>query len=247
MSDKDSAQNVIDSYRKRQQRTPFIVGALAVVLLVAGVLLLALWLTGPERPAISLFTSDTPTPTDTSTPTMTATVTETPTPTSTLEPTDTPEPTATETPSGPFVYIVEEDDTCTGIAERFQVDLLYMMQLNGLDSACLLRVGDELLIPPPGVETATPTPLAENMPAGTRIQYSVVPGDSLELIASRFNSTVAAIKAERDNADLIDENDNIFVGTVLVVPVNIVTPTATRTPGVSATLTQQAAAPTSTP
>jgi hypothetical protein len=140
MSDKDSAQNVIDSYRKRQQRTPFIVGGIAVALVVIGILLLALWMTGGISTG-SLFATDTPTPTETSTSTLTPTITTTPTPTETLAPTNTLEPTATETPSGPFVYIVQELDTCFSIAEQFEVDLLFLIQMNNLTDACIIRVG----------------------------------------------------------------------------------------------------------
>jgi LysM repeat protein len=237
MSEKDSAQNVIDSYRKRQQRTPFIVGGIAVTLVIVGILLVALWLTGGINVGGLLATS-TPTPTETFTPTLTPTVTETPTPTETLAPSDTPEPTVTETPAGPFVYIVEEGDTCFSIAEKFQVDLLYLMQLNGLTDACIIQVSQELLIPPPGSSTLTPTALPENLPPGTRIQYTVLAGDSLEGIAIKFNSTAARIR--EDNPDLIGENDEIFPGQVLTIVVNIATPIPTSTPGISTRLTQQA-------
>jgi LysM repeat protein len=237
MSDKDSAKNVIDSYRKRQQMTPFIIGGLAVALLVVGILLLALWLTGGINTG-SLFATDTPTPTLTFTPTLTPTITLTPTPTETMAPTNTLEPTPTETPSAPFVYIVQEGDTCFSIAEEFAVDMLYLIQLNGLTSECIIRVGDELLIPPPGASTPTPTALPENMPPGTRIQYTVLPGDSVEGIAIRFNSTVERIR--EDNADIIGENDEIFPGQILVVVVNISTPFPTFTPGIADRLTQQA-------
>lgn len=249
MSDKDSAKSVIDSYRKRQQATPFIVGGIAVVLVIVGILFLALWLTGENAPSLSFLATETPTPTLTSTATATATVTVTPSPTNTVAPSETPTITPTNTPEGPFVYIVEENDNCTTIAEKFQVDLLYLLSLNGLTDACLIRVGDEMLIPPPGASTPTPTPLPADLPRGTIIEYKVLPGDSLDLIASKFNSTVEAIRDE--NEDLIGEDDAIFIGQTLRVPVNLVTPTPTRTPGVSATLTAQAGgnapAPTATP
>lgn len=246
MSDKDSPQNVIDSYRKkRQQRTPFIVGGIAVALVVIGILLLALWLTGGGGTGVALFASDTPTPTETFTPTLTPTVTLTPSPTNTLAPTDTAEPTVTNTPEGPFIYVVQENDTCVSIAEQFQVDYLYLIQLNGLTSDCLIRVGDELLIPPPGSSTPTPTPLPENMPPGTRIDYTVLPLDSLGSIAEKFNSTVERLR--QDNEELLAANqeisgveDTIYPGQVLVVVVNIATPFPTNTPGISDRLTQQA-------
>ncbi|MFN2197231.1 MAG: LysM peptidoglycan-binding domain-containing protein [Anaerolineales bacterium] len=246
MSDKDSPQNVIDSYRKkRQQRTPFIVGGIAVALVVIGILLLALWLTGGDGQSLALFASDTPTPTETFTPTLTPTVTLTPTPTNTAAPTDTPEPTFTSIPSEPFIYVVQENDTCVSIAEQFEIDYLYLIQLNGLTSDCIIRVGDELLIPPPGSSTPTPTPLPENMPPGTRIEYTVLPLDSLGSIAEKFNSTVERLR--QDNEELLAANqeisgieDTIYPGQVLIVVVNIATPVPTSTPGISDRLTQQA-------
>jgi LysM repeat protein len=238
MSEKDSAQNVIDSYRKRQQRTPFIVGGLAVALLVVGILLLALWITGGGISGLALFTTQTPTPTETSTPTSTPTITLTPTVTETLAPSDTPEPTITNTPEGPFIYLVQEGDSCFTIAEQFQVDMLFLIQMNQLTSDCVIFVGDELLIPPPGSSTPTPTALPENMPPGTRIMYTVLPGDSLESIAIRFLSTVERIR--QDNADIIGEDDEIFPGQVLEIVVNIATPIPTNTPNISTRLTQQA-------
>lgn len=161
--------------------------------------------------------------------------------TNTLAPSETPEPTITTTPAGPFVYIVEENDNCTSISIKFAVDLLFLIQLNNLTDQCIIRVGDEMLIPPPGATTSTPTALPEFLSPGTRIMYTVLQLDSLITIASKFNSTVEAIKDIDANAEIIGENDEIFPGQVLTIPVNIATPTPTRTPGVSGTLTQQAA------
>lgn len=238
MSDKDSAQNVIDSYRKRQQRTPFIIGGLAVALLVVGILLLALWLTGSGDAVAGLLATDTPTPTETPTPSQTPTVTLTPTVTQTLAPTDTPEPTVTNTPEGPFVYVVQEGDSCFSIAQQFEVDMLYLMQLNNLTETCNIFVSDELLIPPPGSSTPTPTALPENLPPGTRIEYTVLFNDTLQGIADRFLSTVERIREA--NEEIIGENDEIFPGQVLVIVVNIATPAPTSTPNISTRLTQQA-------
>lgn len=244
MSDKDSAQNVIDSYRKRQQRTPFIVGGIAVALVIIGILLVALWLSG-NLGGGALFATDTPTPTETSLPTPSPTVTITPTATETSPPTDTPEPTGTNTPEGPFVYIVEENDTCFSIAEKFEVDLIYMIQLNQLTSECIIRVGDELLIPPPNSSTPTPTALPDNLPPGTRIEYTVLPGESLGFIAIKFNSTEERIRQENEellaaNEEITGQEDVVFPGQVLIVVVNIATPIPTNTPGISERLTQQA-------
>ena len=240
MSDKDSAQNVIDSYRKKRQKSlPFLVGGLAIVLIAVGIVVLIIWLTGPNSPGLSFRASPTPTSTNTatSTATTTATATATITPTITETPTASPSPTA----AGPFVYIIQENDTLDSIATQFNTSVPVLMALNNMTDF-VIRVGDELLIPPPNLTLDTPTPL----PTGFRgvIEYMVQPGDTLEIIATRFLSTVDAILEE--NADTLTNVNEIFVGQMIKVPVNIATPLPTRTPGLSSTLTPPAATPTLT-
>lgn len=233
MSEKESAQNVIEAYRKKQQaarRAPLLLGVTAV-LLVAGAAILIFWLLGSGGPQFSfaLFASDTPTPTETATPTATATAS--PTPTDTPPPTETPTNTVAPTQSGPFVYQVEEGDNLWSIAQEFNVDLLVLITINNLDPAAPnIRVGDKLIIPAPDTQLPTATPLPTNIARGTRIEYRVQLGDSLLAIANQFNSTVDEIKEEND----IENENEIFPGQVLIIPVNIVTPvpTATITPTV---------------
>ena len=234
MSDKDkeSAQDVIDSYRKRQQqaqRAPIMLGV-AAGLLVVGVAVIIFLLIGPGLPAISFLATDTPTPTITSTATATATPTEIPTetPTATTTPTETLTPTA----SGPFVYEVIEGDNLFAIAEKFKVDLLVLIAINNLDSTNpVIRVGDKLTIPGPNTQLPTASPIPLSLRRGTLIDYIVQTGDTLAIIAEKFNSTVEEIVKQND---LTDPN-NIFVGQKLVIPVNLVTPVPTNTPGPSPT------------
>ena len=260
MSDKDSPQDVIEAYRKRQeraQRTPMVIFGVAIVLLVIGAAAVIFWFTGADTPAISMdmFKRNTETPT----PTLTATPSPTPPPTATatstatpVPPTDTPEPTLTPTRSGAVIYTVKEGDNLYSIAEAFEVDILVLIEFNrerlGLDPANpIIRVGDELLIPAPGTELPTATPLPEGLPKGFKVEYIVQPGDSLAAIAIKFNSTVEDILEQ--NEDLEDANA-IFVGQLLIIRVNLVTPVPTEvgapgnadeepvtTPGTIATLT----------
>lgn len=227
MSDKDTAQSVIESYRKRQQaaqRAPLIIG-IAALLLIAGAAFLIFWFLGPNRPAIALFATATPTPTETATPTQTPTQTATPTVTPTE--TTTPTVTVTPTPEGPFTYQVQEGDNLFDIAQRFEVDLLLLITINNLDPANpLIHVGDNLTIPGPDTQMPTSTPLPENLPRGTRIEYRVLAGDSLLSIALQFDTTVDAIKEAND----IENENSIFVGQVLTIPVNLVTAVPTSTP-----------------
>lgn len=227
MSEKDSAQNVIDSYRKRQQaakRAPLILG-IAGLLLIIGAAAIIFWLLGPERPAIALFATDTPTPTVTNTPTALPTQTNTPT----ITPTETATPTVTLTPTvaGPFTYQVQEGDNLFAIADKFGVDLYLLMTINNIDPANpVINPGDTLTIPGPDTELPTATPLPTNLPRGTRITYRVQSGDSLAYLALQFNSTVDAIKEAND----IENENDIFVGQELIIPVNLVTPIPTSTP-----------------
>lgn len=217
MDDADrKAADVIDAYRRRRERTvPLLLGGLAIVLLVIGVFLVVMYITGGSEIAfLDFLASDTPTPTMTSTPLP---------PTET--PTITPTATATQTPTqaGPLIYIVEPGDVLSAIAEQFEVDLLVLMALNKLTDANAIFVGQELLIPQAGDQLATPTALPLTLLPGQEIEYIVMPGDYLGLIASRFNSTVEAI-IERNqlNAAL-----PLYVGLRLFVPVGLVTPVPT--------------------
>lgn len=228
MSDKESPQEVIETYRKRrkQRMTPFVFGGLAVILIFAGIILIIVWLNNPDALNISLFATRTPTPTFTPTPTP-ETPTATITPTATV--TDTPTITLTPTASEPFEYEIQEGDFLITIAEQFSVDVITIIQYNpGLDPNNI-RVGDVITIPPPGAGTFTPTPFAddlENLARGYRIEYMVQIGDSIEGIAAAFNSTVEAIIDVND----IEDPNTITPGQILVVPVNLVTPTVTPSP-----------------
>lgn len=246
MAEKEKAQNVISSYRKRQQaaqKAPLILGG-AAFLLVVGAALLIFWLLNPEGMKISLFPTATSTPTETATPTNTATVTPLPTdtPTVTETPTETPTPTA----SGPFPYTVVEGDTLSAIADKFNVDLLVLIAINNLDSTNpIIRIGDQITIPGPNTQLPTATPVSPNVSRGTKIEYIVQLGDTLAIIAEKFNSTVEDIMEQNK----LENPNTIFVGQKLIVRVNLVTPippTPTPIATVTGTLPAGAGA-TSTP
>lgn len=230
--DKESAQDVIEAYRKRQkqaQKAPIMLGV-AAGLLVVGAAALIFWLIGPGLPQMSFMATDTPTPTLTFTPTTTSTATLNPTetPTSTTTPTETVTPTA----SGPFVYEVLENDSLFTIAEKFNVDLLVLIAINNLDATNpIIRVGDKLTIPGPDTQLPTASPIPLSMRRGTLIEYTVQTGDTVAIIAERFNSTVDEIVAENE----LEDPNAIFVGQKLNIPVNLVTPVPTSTPGPSPT------------
>lgn len=238
MNRKDSPQSVIDSYRRRQQMTPLYMGGLAVLLLVVGIVILVIWFTGNggggSRVASLLATT-------TSTVTVTSTATATnppPTATSTATITFTPTITETPTPSGPFEYTVVEGDTCWDLAVNNNVLLEVLLAINTfVPGTCPIKPGDKIMIPLPNTELPTETPIASTDRG--RIDYYVKTGETLAIIAARFNSTVDAIKQENR---ITDEN-TIISGQKLVIPINIVTPT----PTVAATVTNTPGGATETP
>lgn len=229
MSGKENPQNVIDSYKKRQQSMPIIIGGLAGVLILGGVVLLVFWLSGPNKPALSFLS------TSTSTPTLTFTASPVPptsTPSLTFTAAPTEPPTATQTPSGPFEYTVVEGDLCSTIATKFTTEVRALILINpALGPACNIRVGEKILIPQPGAVMPSNTPIPPNIKAGTILEYTVEPGDTIGKIAEKFNSVADTILK---NNKLTDAN-LIYVGQVLKIPVNIVTVVPTRpatiTPG----------------
>jgi len=217
--DDRSAAEVIDAYRRRRERmVPFLLGALAVVLLVVGLFLVVIWFTGDSPPALPAFLrsdTETPEPTDTPQP-----------PTATLEPSPTPEPSQTPTPSGPITYVVEEGDSLASIADQFEVSIDQLIAANNLVDPNNIGVGSQLIIPDPDADLPTETPLPGTLVPGTTIEYVVKSGDSLLAIAVRFNSTIESISEAND----LDPVEVLFVGTKLIILVNIVTPVPTDTP-----------------
>jgi len=222
MSKKEDPQKMISSYKRRQQVLPFVMWVLAVLLIVIGVIILIVWLVGPNKPQISLFASATPTASATNTPTP---VTPTLTPTNTATITETPTASITPTRSGPIEYTVAEGDTCYDIAATFEIDMMVLLAINNFDAgSCPINPGDKIIIPAPNQELPTATPWPANLPRGTKLPYIVQFGDTLDIIADKFLTTVEIIMTEND----LDNANQIFAGQILQIPVNMITVTPTR-------------------
>lgn len=194
----------------------YILGGLSLLLIAAGLYTTTTWVTSGGIG--NLFPSDTPSPTITPTASLTPTITETPS--------ATPFP-STPTASSPFLYPVESGDTISSIADKFQVDFILIMVLNGLNNSSVLQVGQELIIPNPDMAMPEPTALPANLRFGDEILYLVLPGDNLAAIAEEFLSTVDDILAQNDLANA----NEIFVGQLLTIRVRLIT----ATPGPSPT------------
>lgn len=245
MRSRNSIQSIRSSYRRRQKMAPFIVAAIAFVLLVIGGLFVVTAVlssgSGFQMPAIPFLSSKTPTPTETPIPTDTPTITLTPTVTNTESPQATITPIPSDTPSGPFTYTIQEGDVLMNIAEKFGLDLNYLIEYNKLPDANIY-VGQDLIIPL-GVEPPTVTAIPTYLPKGRVIEIMVKPNDSFTGLASEYNSTIEAILKE--NEDVYGKLDikkdpipALDIGVRLKIPVNLVTRTPTITPNIAVRQTQ---------
>ena len=135
----------------------------------------------------------------------------------------------TSTPSGPFDYTIQEGDSLDAIAQRFNLGedgilLIYYQNRDVMEANNgVIFVGQTIKIPPPGSILPTTTPIPANLPRGTKVEYRVLPGDTLAGIAVRFNSLPDDIIEENN----IEDANALQVGQVLRIPVNLVTATAT--------------------
>jgi len=232
MAKRTNPQNVIESYKRRQQMTPYVIGGLAALLVIAGVVILV----------FALRIGDTAAPAPTEIPTAApalATNTSVPVTATQVPPTETKitatasgtaTPTVTNTPTGPFEYTVLEKDNCWDIAVKFKVDLNTLLAINSFPAGqCPISPNQKIMIPAPGqtLPTATPVDITK-LASGTLLEYVVQPGDTLRAIALAYNSTQQRIL---DQNKMTDPN-KLVAGQKIVIPVNIATqvPTTTDTP-----------------
>lgn len=117
-------------------------------------------------------------------------------------------------PTGGVTYTVKAGDTLYSIARKYNVTVAALAKANNITNYNLIRVGQVLVIP----GTTAPTP-----PPATTVKYTVKAGDTLYSIASKYNTTVAAIAS----ANKITNTNLISVGQVLIIPVKQAPPPVT--------------------
>ena len=230
-----TVNNTIESYRKRRnQLTPLILGGVAVLLVIVGIIIVVSSLRGGGLGKMLA----TQTPTFTVTPTATSTVTATETATITLTPTVT----ETATQSSIYDYVVKEGDNLTTIVAAQNLGpngliLIYILNPTIDPANPLIYPGDTIKLPPPNYPIPTVTPLPTGLAPGSRITYLVMPGDSLGGIANKLNSTITAIVAANPVALKAGASSIIYPGEQLLVPINLVTPVPTKATAATGTPT----------
>ena len=216
----------ITSYRKRRnQLTPLILGGLAILLVIVGIIIVVTSLRGGGLKKI--IATQTPTPTSTPLPTDTPTLTETPT--ITFTPTITP----TATPSSIYDYVVQEGDNLTTIVKAKNLGdngliLIYILNPTIDPATGFITVGQTIKLPPPNYPIPTSTPLPTGLAPGSRITYLVMPGDSLGSIANKFLSTLDQIVLANKTLLTKGTSSIIYPGEKLIVPINLVTAVPTK-------------------
>lgn len=187
-----------------------------------------------------------PTPFPSNTPGPTAQPTSSPSPF--------PSPTAVE--DGRILYMVVAGDTLIGIANRFQMPLDTLLELNNMTASSFIGIGQELLLgyAPGTVSDSTSTP--ESVLPGTTVRedgaivYIVQSGDTLTSIAVAYDLTFEELYELND----IDETAILTLGQEIIVgrqpiPQSIggSSDSPTDTPSPSPTFTDTPPPPTDTP
>ena len=146
---------------------------------------------------------------------------------------------------GEFLATIVEQENLgeDGVALILLLNPYDATTFTGIDPATqIVYPGQEILLPYPGMELPTATPIPDDLARGTEITYSIQAGDTLAGIAALFNSTVDDII----EANELEDPNAIFVGQQLIIPANLVTATATFPP-TSTPLTPLAGTPSATP
>ena len=105
-------------------------------------------------------------------------------------------------------YTVQAGDTLASIAQKYNVDLT---QLTNLNNAALIQTGEVLKIP---AQPVPPSGSSGGTPAPATRTYTVKAGDTMYAIALKFGTTVQIIAA----ANNISNPNLISVGQVLIIP-----------------------------
>jgi nucleoid-associated protein YgaU len=127
-----------------------------------------------------------------------------------------------EIPLGQLLHTVKEGETLYGICREHFGDTSKVQAIadyNNLDDAASIRVGQRLRMPH-DANGRSQSSSSSTKPASksAKVTYTVKAGDSLSQIAERFMGSKGKWKKLYDmNRNVIDDPDNLKVGTVLRV------------------------------
>ena len=122
-------------------------------------------------------------------------------------------------PSGSFAYTIRSGDTLYLLAQRYNTTVEAIMRINPGINPNNLQIGQTVCIP--GSVTPPPT----TCPSGS-FSYTIRSGDTLYLLAQRYNTTVEAIM--RINPGI--NPNNLQIGQMICIPGSVTPPPPTRCP-----------------
>ncbi len=114
------------------------------------------------------------------------------------------------------IHVVQRGETLYRVSLQYGRSIAEIAQANGLTEPYTLHAGNQLTIPAPGgapQAPAAPAPPAETQPTGTA-SYIVLRGESLAIIAAKFNTTYLVLA----QLNAIADPNVLHVGQVLQVP-----------------------------
>ncbi len=109
-------------------------------------------------------------------------------------------------------YVVKRGDSLSLIAQRFDTTVSRLVSMNNLGSRHRIRAGQRLLLPHDSSEASETLLAARGRPADG--VYDVRRGDTLSVIADRFDVSAEALMAAND----LDNPDRIYPGQSLQLP-----------------------------
>ena len=104
-------------------------------------------------------------------------------------------------------------DTLSGIAKKYHVSLRALQQANPGVDANRLQIDQILKVPPPSPTPAAAATTLPELGSGNGQTYKVQSGDTLSRIATRFGTSVKAIRRENNL-----KTERILVGQSLKIP-----------------------------
>jgi LysM repeat protein len=119
-----------------------------------------------------------------------------------------PSPGTPGIPGATIIHIVQPGENLFRIALRYNTTVEAISQANGISNPWFIYVGQQLTIP------VGPGGGGGNAPGAPAKTYVVQAGDTLYLIAMRFNTTLQALMV----ANNLSNPNTIYVGQVLVLP-----------------------------
>jgi murein DD-endopeptidase MepM/ murein hydrolase activator NlpD len=119
-------------------------------------------------------------------------------------------------PAEETVYVIQRGDTIYSLARTYKVRIQDILNLNGIDDACIIRAGQRIRIPGTSGEVSQGTVPASSVSSQGQIlvDHRVIRGETLYGIARQYGVSLQTLL----NANNLSENYNLKAGDLLYIP-----------------------------